>query len=117
MSDAHASGAPRFRPLMIPATDPELARFKPPHPGTQHEVLHADALRIERNIAVAMRDRVRILIDLYLPEDLPAGEKVPAIVGWSPYGKHNLKDNLWPPADVQPGWISKYTAFEAPDPA
>ena len=48
---------------------------------------------------------------------LAEGETVPAILGWSPYGKHNLSDRLWPPAGVEPGWISKYTAFEAPDPA
>ena len=116
MADRPSADAP-YRPLMIPATDPKLAKFKPPHPGVEHEVLRQDGLRIERNIAVAMRDGVRILIDVYLPDGLAAGETVPAIVGWSPYGKHNLKDNLWPPADVQPGWISKYTAFEAPDPA
>jgi predicted acyl esterase len=64
-----------------------------------------------------MRDGVRILIDLYLPTALAPSERVPVILGWSPYGKHNLADHLWPDADVQPGWISKYTAFEAPDPS
>ncbi|WP_129790480.1 CocE/NonD family hydrolase [Sphingosinicella sp. CPCC 101087] len=108
---------PRFQPLMIPATDPKLAKFKPPHPGTQHEVLRQEGLRIERNIAVPMRDGVKILIDLYLPDNRSEADKVPAIIGWSPYGKHNLSDSLWPAADVQPGWISKYTAFEAPDPS
>jgi predicted acyl esterase len=111
-----AGVAKTHMPLMIPATDPKLAKFKPPHPGTQHEVLHENDLRIERNISVRMRDGVHMLIDLYLPDRLEGSERVPAILGWSPYGKHNLADHLWPGADVQPGWISKYTAFEAPDP-
>ncbi len=43
---------------------------------------------------------------------------MPILLGWSPYGKHNVSDRLpWPQAGVQKGWISPYTAFEAPDPA
>ena len=42
---------------------------------------------------------------------------LPILLGWSPYGKHNLSDRLpWPAADVASGWISRHTAFEAPDP-
>jgi uncharacterized protein len=106
-----------FQPLMIPATDPKQAKFKPPHPGSQHEVLRSDGLRIERNIAVPMRDGVEILIDLYLPDRPEGAAEVPVIIGWSPYGKHNLSDALWPVAGVKSGWISRHTAFEAPDPA
>ncbi|NKX52275.1 CocE/NonD family hydrolase, partial [Arthrobacter deserti] len=32
-------------------------------------------------------------------------------------GKHNQKDMLWPGAGIEPGWMSKLTGFEAPDPA
>jgi putative CocE/NonD family hydrolase len=39
------------------------------------------------------------------------------LLGWSPYGKHNVSDRLaWPAAGVADGWMSAYTAFEAPDP-
>ena len=111
------AAAKPFAPIMRDGVDPLQAVFKAPHPGVGHLVSRADGLRFERDIQVSMRDGTRIWIDLYLPDDLPAGETVPAILGWSPYGKHNLADNLWPAAGIAPGWISKYTAFEAPDPA
>ena len=108
---------PGFKPIMRDGVDPRDAVFKAPHPGVGHRIWHADGLRIERDIEVAMRDGTRILVDVYLPDGLPQDGTAPAILGWSPYGKHNLSDRLWPPAGVEPGWISKYTAFEAPDPA
>jgi predicted acyl esterase len=73
-------------------------------------------LLIERNIAVPMRDGIRILVDLYRPEGSAGERDLPVLLGWSPYGKHSLSNRLWPEADVQEGWISQYTAFEAPDP-
>jgi len=74
-----------------------------------------DGLRIERNVAVALRDGVRIFVDIYRPET--QSDALPTLLGWSPYGKHNVSDRLpWPAADVSMGWISRHTAFEAPDP-
>ena len=105
----------RFAPIMRDGVDPAQAVFKEPHPGVGHLVESVDGMRFERDIEVPMRDGVRILVDVFLPEG--AREKVPAIVGWGPYGKHNKKDHLWPPAGIEPGWISRHTAFEAPDPA
>lgn len=107
----------RFRPILRAPVDPAHALFKPPHPGVGHVVRVEDGLRLERDIAVPLRDGVRMLIDVYRPADMAAGERIPAILGWSPYGKHNLSDTLWPSAGVQPVWISRHTAFEAPDPA
>lgn len=95
---------------------PEQAIGKPPHPGTRHEIHRTNNLYIENNIAVPMRDGIHILVDIYRP-DGPAGKQdLPVIIGWSPYGKHNQKSSLWPAAGVEDGWISAYTAFEAPDP-
>jgi len=103
--------------IMRPGQPPAQATGKPPHPGTAHEVRREHGLRIERNIAVPMRDGIRILVDVYRP-DGPVGENsLPVIIGWSPYGKHNQSNKLWPQAEVDPQWISPYTAFEAPDPA
>jgi hypothetical protein len=79
-------------------------------------VSHSDGLWIERNIPVSLRDGTRILIDLYRPDGAVGERDLPALVGWSPYGKHNLSDRLWPAAEIKAGWISKYTGFEAPDP-
>ncbi len=111
--------------IMRDGVDPALSHLPgaggrlvgaPPHPGPEYKVRTADGLRIERNIAVTLRDGVRILIDLYRPEGRAGEQGLPALLGWSPYGKHNLSSRLWPEADVREGWISKYTAFEAPDP-
>lgn len=107
----------RFRPIMREPVDPTEAVFKPPHPGVGHLVRVEDGLRLERDVAVTLRDGVKMLVDIYLPADIGSDEQVPTIIGWSPYGKHNLSDGLWPSAGVQPGWISRHTAFEAPDPA
>lgn len=70
---------------------------------------------IERDVAVTLRDGVKIYIDVFRPEK---EGKYPPIVAWSPYGKHNRIDYLqwWPTCGVKKEWISKYAAFEAPDP-
>lgn len=87
----------------------------PPLP--EYSKVNENGLLIERNVAVQLRDGVRIFIDLYRPEGAAAERDLPVLIGWSPYGKHNTSDRLvWPEADVRPGWISAYTAFEAPDP-
>jgi uncharacterized protein len=89
---------------------------KPPPPPEPLE-LRENGLRIHRNAEVRLRDGVRIFVDVYRPSGTSRGQNIPAILGWSPYGKHNTRDHLaWPEADVGPGWISPYTAFEAPDP-
>jgi predicted acyl esterase len=105
-----------FELIMRPGIHPDLApgRRKPPPPV--HSVVRENGMRIERNVVVPMRDGTRIYIDIYRPDGLPS-PPTPVLLGWSPYGKHNTADQLpWPAADVAPGWISAYTAFEAPDP-
>jgi len=85
----------------------------PPEYSQQRE----NGLLIDRNVPVRLRDGVRIFIDIYRPEGAAGERDLPILLGWSPYGKHNTSDRLvWPEADVLPGWISAYTAFEAPDP-
>jgi predicted acyl esterase len=87
-------------------------------PAPVHSEVDEGELRIERNVRVRLRDGVRIYVDIYRPAG-PLGQRnVPILLGWSPYGKHNVSDRLpWPQAGVRDGWISPYTAFEAPDPA
>ena len=41
-------------------------------------------LKAEKNVFVTMRDGVRIAVDVYRPD---ASEKLPALLGLSPYGK------------------------------
>jgi hypothetical protein len=104
--------------IMRAGVSPADVTGRRPPPAPVRTESRENGLFIVRNEAVRLRDGVRIFIDVYRP-DGPAGTRdLPVLLGWSPYGKHNTSAQLpWPQADVQPGWISGYTAFEAPDPA
>lgn len=104
-----------FTLIMRDGVDPTTAPNKPPLPPRDHVVWEEDGLLIERNAEVTLRDGVRILADVYRPAG--GGKDLGTLVGWSPYGKHGLSDTLWPESGVQKGWKSRFTAFEAPDPA
>ena len=79
-----------------------------------HRVVEADGMVIEYDLAVGLRDGVRIYCDLFRP---PGTDPVPVIVAWGPYGKHApVKYDLFPNHGVDPAWISRYAGFEAPDP-
>jgi predicted acyl esterase len=110
-----------FTLIMKDGVDPATAPGKPPLPPREHQQRVEDGLLIDRNIAVTMRDGVRILVDLYRPAEAPDGAPnapMPVILGWSPYGKHGMSDTLFPPhSGVEAGWMSRFTAFEAADPA
>jgi len=106
-----------FTLIMKDGVDPASAPNKPPLPPREHQQRVEDGLLIDRNIPVTLRDGVRILVDLYRPADAPDGP-MPVILGWSPYGKHGMSDSLFPPhSGVEAGWMSRFTAFEAADPA
>ncbi|MBO9519324.1 MAG: CocE/NonD family hydrolase [Porphyrobacter sp.] len=95
--------------------DPSTAPNKPPLPPRDYMSWEEEGLLIERNVEVPMRDDVKILVDIYRPASEPDAD-LPIILGWSPYGKHGLSASLWPPSGVEDGWMSRFTAFEAPDP-
>lgn len=105
-----------FELIMADSVDPATAFGKPPLPPRDYARWEEDGLLIERNVAVPMRDGVTILVDIYRPADAAEAD-LPILLGWSPYGKHGLSATLWPPSGVQDGWMSRFTAFEAPDPA
>jgi uncharacterized protein len=42
-------------------------------------------IRIDHDVEIVVRDGCRLYVDIYRPADFP--EKIPAIVGWSCYGK------------------------------
>ena len=103
--------------IMRPGVPPERVVGKKAPPPPVYTEVRESGLLIERNVPVKLRDGVRIYIDIYRPADQHDDHSLPALLGWSPYGKHNTADRLpWPAAGVAPGWISRYTAFEAPDP-
>ncbi|MBN8829885.1 MAG: CocE/NonD family hydrolase [Sphingomonadales bacterium] len=111
------SGTDGFTLIMKDGVDPASAPNKPPLPPREHQQRIEDGLLIDRNVEVTLRDGVRILVDLYRPANAPDGP-MPVLLGWSPYGKHGMSDSLFPPhSGVEPGWMSRFTAFEAADPA
>jgi predicted acyl esterase len=106
---------PGFQLIMRPGVHPDRVVGKKVPPPPVHSVVLENGLIIERNASVRLRDGVRIYVDVYRPAGT-VGD-LPALLGWSPYGKHNTSDRLaWPAAGVAPGWMSAYTGFEAPDP-
>ncbi|XHF98744.1 hypothetical protein AWENTII_002283 [Aspergillus wentii] len=73
----------------------------------------------EQDRAIPMRDGIKIYADVFRPSD---GEKVPAIIPWSPYGKAGMSTLNY---DIMGPWrigipyqcLSGYETFEGPNPA
>jgi predicted acyl esterase len=85
------------------------------YPGFGLEQEAFETFTKTRDVAVLLRDGTTIYIDIYLPID---AADAPALVAWSPYGKHGLKSlAIMPGADVEPGWVSEHVIWEGPDPA
>lgn len=85
------------------------------HPGFGYRVERDGNLVIERDVAVPMRDGVKLYCDIIRPADQT---NLPVILTYSPYGKHGLKKFLFSEAaGVPPGYVSKYAVWEDPDPA
>ena len=85
------------------------------YPGLGYRVTREHGMIIERDVAVPMRDGVKIYVDVHRP----VGEKrVPALVAWSPYGKHRpfQYEYFYKNGGVRKEWYSPYTNFEGPDP-
>jgi predicted acyl esterase len=80
------------------------------YPGFQPGVSVVDGVRMERDVAVKMRDGITIYTDIYRPD---GAENVPAIIAWSPYGKQPIER---PIRGVAAGVVSRYAKFEGPDP-
>ena len=85
------------------------------YPGLGYRVSTENGMVVERDVAVPMRDGVKLYVDVHRPE---GATKVPALIAWSPYGKHRpfQYEYFYKNADVRKEWISGYTNFEGPDP-
>ena len=87
------------------------ARGAPP-PVYSRSVEHG--MIIERNVAVILRDGVRVFADVFRPADERPG---PPIVIWTPYGKHWYGAlELDPATAVREDMVSRYATFEGADP-
>lgn len=80
------------------------------HP-LEHDILW------EKDIAVEMRDGVKIYTDVYRPT---TDEKVPAIIVWSPYGKNSGNGdrykNIFRQLGIDMKCVSGLQKWEGPDP-
>jgi predicted acyl esterase len=85
------------------------------YPGLGYRISREHGMIIERDVAVPMRDGVKIYVDITRPE---GKEKVPALIAWSAYGKHRpfQYSYFYKEGGVKREWYSSYTNFEAPDP-
>jgi predicted acyl esterase len=85
------------------------------YPGLGYKVSRENGMIFEHDVAVPMRDGVKIYVDVTRPEEK---EKVPALIAWSAYGKHRpfQYEYFFKEGGVRREWYSKFTNFEAPDP-
>ncbi|HWI87289.1 MAG TPA: CocE/NonD family hydrolase [Sphingomonas sp.] len=97
----------RLRPGMRPADAG--------HPGLNPRRENADGMVIDRDYAITLRDGVKIYADVFRPADATG---VPVIIGWGPYGKFAppTYHHFYKFGGMTDDMVSKYTAFEAPDP-
>jgi predicted acyl esterase len=104
----HSSFSYRYRTPLGPPEERKGAL-----PAYRRDV--ADGMIIEKDVAVTLRDGVRIYIDVFRPED---EQPAPPLIAWGPYGKHGHTNyhERFPNCGVKPEHFSKYCAFEAPDP-
>jgi|KBSSwiStaDraftv2_1062776.scaffolds.fasta_scaffold00422_23 predicted acyl esterase len=109
---------PEVQLIMREGVPPDRVIGKRVPPPPLYTEARENGLFIERNVPVRLRDGTGIFVDIYRPDGTAGKSDLPIVLGWSPYGKHNTSERLpWPQADVAVGWISPYTAFEAPDPS
>ena len=75
-------------------------------------------IKLLKDVPVKMRDGITIYTDIFLPV---TDEKVPVLIGWSPYGKSAgtapRYTNLFNMLGMGNQWSSGLTKFEAADPA
>ena len=86
----------------------------PVYPGHGYTKTEDQGIIIERDVAVTLRDGTKMFVDIFRPI---TDEPVPVLISWSPYGKHSpQKMDALPGTGVDTSKLSKYTAWESPDP-
>jgi predicted acyl esterase len=99
-----------FRYVDLPFIEP-----KPPeeggYPGLNPQSRVSDGMRIEKDVAVPLRDGTRIYVDISRPE---GAADVPVLIAYGPYGKHRgFPPVLAAGADVEEPFPDD-APFEAP---
>jgi len=84
------------------------------YPGFNPRIERAMGMIIEYDVAVRMRDGIRIYIDVYRPE---TEGKYPVIINWGPYGKFGrITYSVLGNTGLNDEDFNKYWKFEAGDP-
>ena len=96
----------RFKMIYRPGVAPTQHKY----PGLKYRKTRERGMIVERDVAIPMRDGVKIYADIHRP---PGKAKVPALIAWSPYGKHRpfQYEYFLNFAGVRKEWISSYTMF------
>jgi predicted acyl esterase len=102
--------SPEFEMIFIDPVAPEKGGCPPLNPRTER----SDGMVIEYDVAVPMRDGVKIYIDVYRPE---AEGKCPVLLCWGPYGKFGrVKYSMLGNTGLKDEDFNVHTKFEAADP-
>jgi len=84
------------------------------YPGFNPRTETGKGMIIERDVALPMRDGIKIYIDVFRPEK---EGKYPVLVNWGPYGKFGrIKHDIRGNCGITDNEFNEYTAFEAGDP-
>jgi predicted acyl esterase len=84
------------------------------YPGFNPRAETSEGIICEYDVAVTMRDGVKIYVDVFRPEK---EGKYPVLIPWSPYGKHGRTKYAWfRKCGVCDADLSAHCNFEAPDP-
>ncbi|MFH0915942.1 MAG: CocE/NonD family hydrolase, partial [bacterium] len=84
------------------------------YPGLSPRTENKEGMIIEYDVAVPMRDGVKIYIDVFRPE---SPGRYPPIIAWGPYGKHG-RVKYWHIGNtgLNDEDFNEFTRFEAADP-
>ena len=68
-------------PYFIKAGSPEAKKY----PGfNPRSVKTPEGLQIDYDVAVTLRDGVKMYVDIYRPANQPESVKIPVIIAWTP---------------------------------
>ena len=91
-----------------------LPLLKGKYPGCNPRTVVESGIKCEYDVAVEMRDGVKIYVDVFRPDK---EGKYPVLIAWAPYGKHGrVKYKYFPGCGVCDSDLSKFAVFEAADP-
>lgn len=103
-----------IQPAPVVWRDQVLPPSEGKHPGLAHRFENTADFIVERDVAVTMRDGIRLYVDVVRPHGTAP---VPVILSYSPYGKHGPKKFMLGGATGVPaGSVSPLAVWEGPDP-